>query len=258
MGLTFDHVIIAVRDLDVAARDYRDLGFNVIYGGEHADGATHNALICFRDGTYIELIAPTGRDPLGDGPNFTHLLRKDEGFVGYALCANNLSKTAQEIRERGISVGDVLTGERRRKDGIQVRWKMAHTPDNCAVSLLIEDETPRSLRVPGDDRTITHPNGAQGIKTLMYLADDVEKARKQLIDFVGELPDDTALGATFDIGGVMINISQPATDVTRDYHAQRGNSIWRLVLRGVGNMYRRFDEKPLHHAPIVIVGDKRL
>ena len=55
-----DHVIIAVFELDQAVADYRALGFTTIYGGRHANGATHNALVCFQDGTYLELLAPTG------------------------------------------------------------------------------------------------------------------------------------------------------------------------------------------------------
>ena len=55
--LLLDHVVIHVADLDAAIADYASLGFNVQRGGTHADGATHNALIVFADGSYIELIA---------------------------------------------------------------------------------------------------------------------------------------------------------------------------------------------------------
>jgi hypothetical protein len=58
--LKLDHVIIAVRELDQAVADYIALGFSAIYGGRHASGATHNALVCFQDGAYLELLAPTG------------------------------------------------------------------------------------------------------------------------------------------------------------------------------------------------------
>src|SRR6266545_8295306 len=51
-----DHIIIAVADLNVAVRSYRGLGFTVVPGGRHPIG-THNALISFADGSYLELIA---------------------------------------------------------------------------------------------------------------------------------------------------------------------------------------------------------
>ena len=51
-----DHIVIAVVDLAVASRNYEGLGFTVVPGGRHPVG-THNALIAFADGAYIELIA---------------------------------------------------------------------------------------------------------------------------------------------------------------------------------------------------------
>ncbi|PMP81392.1 MAG: VOC family protein, partial [Roseiflexus castenholzii] len=52
-----DHIVILVRDLLAAIDDYTALGFTVTPGGVHADGATHNALVAFVDGGYLELIA---------------------------------------------------------------------------------------------------------------------------------------------------------------------------------------------------------
>lgn len=61
MPFQIDHVVIAVSDLARAVADYRALGFTVLEGGVHASDATHNALIGFADGTYLELLASTGR-----------------------------------------------------------------------------------------------------------------------------------------------------------------------------------------------------
>ena len=51
-----DHLVIAVNDLDQAANDYRQLGFTVVPGGKHPVGS-HNALVAFEDGSYLEIIA---------------------------------------------------------------------------------------------------------------------------------------------------------------------------------------------------------
>ena len=51
-----DHIIIVVKDLDQAAKDYQQLGFTVVPGGQHPVGS-HNVLISFRDGSYLEIIA---------------------------------------------------------------------------------------------------------------------------------------------------------------------------------------------------------
>ena len=51
-----DHLVIAVRDLEKASDDYRDLGFSVVPGGRHPGVGTYNALIAFADTSYFELI----------------------------------------------------------------------------------------------------------------------------------------------------------------------------------------------------------
>jgi len=163
--LKLDHVIIAVSGLDPAVEDYRALSFTVIYGGRHASGSTHNALVCFQDGTYLELLAPTG-DPAQPGAtDFSPLLAQGEGLVGYALLAQNLLAEAEDLRSRGVSVGAVSEGRRLRTDGIELSWRTASI-DSGMSPFLIEDITPRNLRVPDDLATISHANDVSGIAKL--------------------------------------------------------------------------------------------
>ena len=51
-----DHLVIAVPELDKAVTAYGELGFTVVPGGRHPIG-THNALVAFEDGAYLELVA---------------------------------------------------------------------------------------------------------------------------------------------------------------------------------------------------------
>src|SRR5690348_11089735 len=80
---SIDHIVILANELEQAIADYTALGFSVVRGGEHPGGATHNALIAFTDGAYLELIAfkqPAERQrwwQLGQ--------RGGEGLVDYAL-----------------------------------------------------------------------------------------------------------------------------------------------------------------------------
>ncbi|MGF6240407.1 catechol 2,3-dioxygenase-like lactoylglutathione lyase family enzyme [Paraburkholderia sp. GAS38] len=83
MTLSLDHVVIRVRDLEQTIADYNELGFTVQRGGTHADGATHNALIGFADGSYFELIAF-----LRDAPEHRWWdadYRVGDGLVDFAL-----------------------------------------------------------------------------------------------------------------------------------------------------------------------------
>ena len=78
-----DHVPIAVRDLEAAARTYQSLGFALKPGRPH-DNGIRNQHVKFKDGTELELItAPQAKDALtakyrkhleaGDGPAFLAL-----------------------------------------------------------------------------------------------------------------------------------------------------------------------------------------
>lgn len=161
-----DHVIIAVSDLDQASADYSALGFTVIYGGRHASGSTHNALISLQDGAYLELLAATG-DPAQPGlTDFSPLLAQGEGLVGYAVRSHNLQADAAALRERGIAVGAIREGQRQRQDGIDLHWYIASIGSDT-LPFLIEDITPRSLRVPDDASAVHHANGVTGVAELV-------------------------------------------------------------------------------------------
>ena len=51
-----DHFVVVVPELEAAIKSYDELGFTVVRGGKHNIG-THNALIAFGVGSYVELIA---------------------------------------------------------------------------------------------------------------------------------------------------------------------------------------------------------
>src|SRR5690606_519038 len=122
--LTLDHVVLAVDDLEAASATMRAEGFTVTPGGVHGSGATHNALIVFADGSYIELLAPTGQAGT-DSANYAPLLGRGEGWSGYALCSDNLKKDVQTLRGRGVEVNDIVQGGRVTPSGDELRWQSA-------------------------------------------------------------------------------------------------------------------------------------
>src|SRR5262249_43811425 len=158
------HAIIAVHDLDAARADYEALGFTTFYGGQHTGGLTHNALIVFADGTYLELLAPT--DPaLLNSPQalsekyFLRLLVKGEGLAGVALHSDDLDADVSAMRQRGLDVSDPVPNGRLRADGQRLAWRSAMFVDGSMSPFFITDDTPRVLRVPDDPKKITHANG---------------------------------------------------------------------------------------------------
>lgn len=104
-----DHVPVAVRDLDVAAADYRRLGFTLKPGRIHEDGI-RNFHAKFRDGTEIELItAPAAVDDTTRA--YVQLQSQGEGaaYVGlYAPDADRLlaalARLSPRYRQAGMLV----------------------------------------------------------------------------------------------------------------------------------------------------------
>src|SRR5438045_2309113 len=178
--LGLDHVVILVNDLEAASADYAGLGFTVIPGGEHADGTTHNALIAFADGAYLELIA--FRRPAPDGHIFRPAEEGWEGIVAFALLPSNIRDVIEAARDRGLEIEGPREGGRVRPDGQRVSWEIGR-PDAHDLPFLCADVTPRDLRVPGGAAR-QHPNGVVGITgvcvAVSHLAASVERYRALL------------------------------------------------------------------------------
>lgn len=121
-----DHLVLIVDDLDAAIADYRALGFTVQFGGVHGDGQSHNALIAFQDGSYLELFAlrrrgqtrlaralhtlglltayTRSRNPIAR--RFAHSVALGEGLADVALLTDDL----EAVVERGRQTGMVVDG----------------------------------------------------------------------------------------------------------------------------------------------------
>jgi catechol 2,3-dioxygenase-like lactoylglutathione lyase family enzyme len=145
-----DHVLIAVEDLDRAMETWRRLGFQVLRGGEHPQFGTHNALVPLADGAYFELLAikdPTLIDQFPVTKRLREVLACDNRLLGVALETDDLNGDVQAIRDRGLTMHKAPPGERVRPDGQRVGWRTAH-PEDSRVPFLIQDQTPREVRVP--------------------------------------------------------------------------------------------------------------
>src|SRR6185312_4309015 len=79
-----DHLPILFKELEPAILAYRDLGFTVVPGGAHPSD-THNALIAFADGSYLELVS-------FKRPNDKHIwwdaAEAGGGFINYCMATN--------------------------------------------------------------------------------------------------------------------------------------------------------------------------
>lgn len=195
-----DHMVILVRDLAAATDDYTSLGFTVTPGGVHADGATHNALVAFADGSYLELIAFRRAAP---DHIWWRYSAEGEGLIDFALLPDMIDDDVAGARMRGLdTIAGPFSGGRERPDGVRIAWKTARpaTPD---LPFLCGDVTPRDLRVPTGAARL-HPNGVTGIARVLVATCDpaVSAARYRALLGVASTP--VADGIAFQLGASAI------------------------------------------------------
>jgi hypothetical protein len=173
MPSRIDHIVIGVRDLAQASADYAAAGFIVTPGGEHTGGRrTHNALVAFADTTYLELIAYREPDTPCDDDPWWQLLARGEGFLGFALRMDDATSEASALQSRGVRVHGPYTGGRERPDGQRVTWRSIEVEGSGPMPFLIEDLTPRRLRIP-DGAATEHPLGVPGFLELALVVEDL-------------------------------------------------------------------------------------
>jgi hypothetical protein len=168
-----DHVVLVVRDLDEAVREQRERGFTVTPGGEHAGGWTHNALIGFADGSYLELIAFHDVAAARGKHSWQPVAERGGGWADFALRSDDINADAEALKD--LLKRPVEPGGRTRPDGAAVAWVSARL--RAPLPFLIEDVTLRAVRVPsgGDAR---HANGTRGVAGITLGARDAEIATR--------------------------------------------------------------------------------
>jgi catechol 2,3-dioxygenase-like lactoylglutathione lyase family enzyme len=219
-----DHLVIVVRDLDQAVKDYIQLGFTVVPGGQHPVGS-HNALISFADGSYLEIIA-FYREAIDH--RWWAPLEKGERLVDYCLQTDDLRGDTEKLRRAGVAINDPVPWSRKRPDGFELKWLLSlGTGSHRGVApFLIEDVTPRAERIP---QQFQHENGATGIGSLTVAVgelSEVELWYQAVLGMTGIPFDDGRVGAKgvrFTIGPHDLQFvmptdpSSPLVDWTRKY-----------------------------------------
>lgn len=231
-----DHIVIVVPDLERASDGYRSLGFTVVPGGRHPSLGTHNALIAFADGSYLELLAFT----VSSSPHrWFSMLRRGGGLADFCAVTDDLEGDARKLREAGAAIGDPFPLARERPDGYRLEWTMA-TPQNLsagAIPFLIKDVTPREERVP---RQHAHRNEAAGIRCLSVAVNDVETARRVYATVVSgatercERPDLEANGFGVALGAHRVELLSPVSSRSplARWLDERGAGPFELALAG--------------------------
>lgn len=170
MAFALDHVVIAVSDLEVAMADYRALGFTVVAGGSHPGRTSHNALVVFADGSYLELIA--WRSYNAAERWCVEHAKHGDGLMDFALLPEDTAAAIAAARARGLHLNGPIDGGRKRPDGAELKWQTGRQ-ETFDLPFLCGDVTPRALRVPeGEARR--HANGVTGIAGVTVAVRDLD------------------------------------------------------------------------------------
>ncbi len=208
-----DHIVIAAPALERAMETYRGLGFSVVAGGRHPFGS-HNALIGFADGSYIELISfyePSPAHPWWD------LLGRGGGLVDFCMATDDIRADYEAFRAQGVELGEITEGARDRPDGYRVEWinNKVDADWQGYIPFIIEDVTPRDERLP---RQREHANGVSGIDCVTFAARDVTRYAAVMAAVLGVEGQPVVAeelggrGVRFEVGGHSLAYLAPDAD----------------------------------------------
>lgn len=176
---SIDHLVLPVRDLDLARARYEALGFHVAADAQHPFG-TENACIFMQDGTYLEPLGVVDRtlaeiesrkgNPFLRRDQAYRFRVDDEGFSMVAMRSKNAAADLKTFSELGFAFGELFPFSRSAEtlDGtIQIGVELAFAADDRAPDAAFfacERMNMDSLWSP--ERT-AHENGVIGLSAVL-------------------------------------------------------------------------------------------
>ena len=251
-----DHLVIVVQDLDQAAKDYENLGFTVVPGGKHPVVGSHNALISFADGSYLELIA-FYREAVDH--RWWNSLQQGERLVDYCMQTDDLPGDTKKLRGAGVAIKDPVPLSRMRPDGYELKWLLSLTTGSHrgVAPLLIQDVTPRRERIP---QTFKHKNGVAGIRAMTVAAGElsaIERGYEAVLGQTGTAITDDSLNASgrrYSVGPHTLEFLLPEDASSPLVHWMRifGPSPFAATLHGDFSSFVVLDPRLTHGANLAL------
>jgi hypothetical protein len=197
-----DHLILGARDLGAARQAYGRLGFNLTPRGRHVGWGTANYCIMFEQ-DYLELLGIV--DPSKFTNGLDRLLERREGLLGIVFGSNDPKVTASAWQEAGLApdgpkdLGRLL--EHGCPEGQMLRFANVYPSREATAGLSFfacHHLTPDLLRTPG---WLAHPNGAKGIRSVIWLVPDPQP----VVDVLAKLFGTSAVTWTDEIAAVHVS-----------------------------------------------------
>ena len=205
-ALYLDHILIAVRDLEVASRTFAGLlGFTLTPEGVHPGRGTHNRLAVL--GTEcLELIAIRDASEGVFRPTLSAFLESREGLDMFALGTGDIEGAVSELRRRPVAVDDPLPGEREPAGGMAGYTWRSSAVDAAATpgseTFIIQHDQSIEERYTQPAEATGHSNGVVGVHHLALAVRDADGAASRWRDGLGlavEAKDETDSGDTLRV-----------------------------------------------------------
>ena len=239
MTLSFDHFVLLVDDLDLAVRDFQELGFTVLERADTEFGKTRFRFISFEDGSYILLTAFAS-----PGDRIAHrlgvVLDEGEGWADWSFTVPDAPEAGRVLKKAGFSVADPVRVSNVLADNrpwaLQLLMCGRGANGDVALPFLVSDVEGRAARIPGPE---PHENGATGAIGLSISTPDEEIVGATLAAMGGV---ETAPGH-FSFGKVWVEVLPLTAPKSRP-----GGGMVEVVLSGGTD--RVFDSRLTHQAPL--------
>jgi Glyoxalase-like domain len=172
-----DHLVYATLDLNRGVEEIEKLlGVRATPGGRHPGRGTRNALITLGPAAYLEIIAPDPEQPPPKTPRpFGIDGLKESRLVAWAAKGVDIERLRDEAARKGVRLGEVISGSRRRTDGVLLSWRYTDPrtvlADGLVPFFIDWGESPHPAKTAAQGATLIalraeHPD-AQGVQRLL-------------------------------------------------------------------------------------------
>jgi len=244
MFVGFDHLIVVVTDLDYAVRCYEQFGYAVTRRNDAAKGNAENRLVCFQDGSYLEILFLTDPAYRARHRMTPILARSGSGWADYSLHSDDIDADCARLAAAGVA--SVMPSDFTKTLETGETWTVRVMPVGAALGrpvlpFIAMDATPRRLRVP--DTATVHPNGAAGIAGVRLLTADLHADLHLLDSLYGSKGETIAPPA----GGVaarrwtfaqrFVEVVQPGPEDSglRRHFDRRGEGVYQVFVANPSN-----------------------
>jgi catechol 2,3-dioxygenase-like lactoylglutathione lyase family enzyme len=236
----FDHITLAVQDLDAAVAAYRLLlGAEPSWRGSHPQHGSQSAMFGLGN-ALLELVAPLGADEASQGLR-DWVAANGEGLQALAFGTDDAASCSAELRERGLRATPPQAGSARGADGRERVYQTIELSPRAtrgvSVFIVQRPEKPQEAQLavatpalagaslePVPLWAANAPVAAGGVERLDHVvvrSSDLENAKSLYGEALGiRLALDRSFGdhrmLFFRIGGVTVEVVQGEGQATRD------------------------------------------